>query len=104
MGGGGGVNPMKVNPAVRNRILTVAGSLIYAQATSFFFFCLQGEPETYRDKLMAYLKREFEDRVEVRGAKTFREIFGDDLASIEKEWLAYVDSKTTVDIKEGHMR
>lgn len=99
----GGKNPMSSGGAMGNRILAIVGSLIYAEATSFFFFCLQGEPETYRDKLMAYLQREFRGTAQVRGAKTFREIFGDDLAALETKWLAYVDSKTTLDIKEGHM-
>ncbi|MCU0723847.1 MAG: hypothetical protein MUC63_09585 [Planctomycetes bacterium] len=102
--GAGGRNPGEADPGMRNHILATAGSLIYAQATSFFFFCLKGKPDAYRDKLMQYLKKEFTGRASTRNAQTFKEIFGKDLAGLEKEWLDYVDSKTTATIKDGHMR
>ena len=54
-------------------------------------------------EMMEYMKRELQGKCTVRGAVTFREIFGNDLQALEKEWLDYVDSITTAGIKEGMM-
>jgi predicted Zn finger-like uncharacterized protein len=100
----GGSNPGEVDAGMRDNILATAGSLIYAEASSFMFFCLKGKPDTYKAPMMEYLKRELTGRATTRNAQTFKEVFGKDLAKIEKEWLEYVDSKTTASIKDGHMR
>jgi len=99
----GGMDPRSASPGQRDQILAIAGSLIYAEASSFMFFCFKGKPGKYKDKMMEYLKRELTGRRIIRNAQTFREIFGDDLEAIEKEWLDYVDSQTTMGIKEGKM-
>ena len=100
----GGRNPGEADPGMRDHILATAGSLIYAEASSFMFFCLKGKPDAYKAKLMAYLKRELTGNSTTRNGQTFKDVFGKDLAAIEKEWLEYVDSKTTATVKDGHMR
>jgi hypothetical protein len=95
----GGPDPQRGGPGV----LGILGSLIYAQASSFFFFCYKHKPEKYADKLTKYFEKEMMARVTFRSAATFKKCFGvDDLKPIETEWLEYVDSITAHDIKEGH--
>jgi hypothetical protein len=98
---GGGRAPS--GPELQREIFSILGSLIYAEASSFMFFCFKGKPEKYKAKMMKYLKAELKGQRVIRGAQTFREIFGDDLDGLNEEWLEYVDSITTVGIKEGRL-
>ncbi len=98
----GGTDPKDMPPDRAGMAHFLIGGLIYGQAPSFFFFCYKAKPE-YAPKMNEYFRKEMERKVTYRGAATFKQCFGiEDFAALEKEWLDYVDSVTTYEIKQGH--
>ncbi len=98
----GGPDPKDLPADQSTMLQALFGGLIYCQAPSFFFFCYKGKPE-YAPKMNDYFRKEMERKVTYRGGATFKQCFGiEDFSALEKEWLDYVESITTYEIKQGH--
>ncbi|KAF0245856.1 MAG: hypothetical protein FD180_1215, partial [Planctomycetota bacterium] len=65
------------------------GALCYAQSWSLLYFFYNYEGGKYATKFEAYFKEELNGNP---GLESFKKIFGEDIDTLEKEWLEYTKS------------